>query len=238
MAKWEDFLPPFKNMPARPYGSVTPKVLVIHQTVGDADDGSDAAALCVSRSKQGEAGTWHWTVGFTGAAYKHLDWTEEGAHDMGINSISVGIEHDMMPDRLPSEAMYVTSAHIAAAYAHAIGKKPTRRWIIGHDEDHKFGGDSTHTDPGDKWDWEGYMKIVNAVYRGEEVGALTPEQEEMLKEAFNFAEAVKKRLRAENFAGAGERVGRSINDVEKKGTPGGSGPHVHADGGKGPDQPA
>jgi N-acetyl-anhydromuramyl-L-alanine amidase AmpD len=165
MANWKDLLPPYNERPISAYGTIVPKVLVIHQTTGDMDDGSDAVAYMFSRN---DGIRWHWTVGADGTAWRHGDFTDMMAHALGINSISVGIEHDMPVTATPPEAMYETSARIAAAFCRYIGRAPSRDFIIGHDEDHRYGGTSTHTDPGDLWDWDHYMDLVRGVYEGDD----------------------------------------------------------------------
>ena len=170
---WKDYLPPYNERPIEPYGTIVPRVLVIHQTTGDMDDGSDAVAYMFSRT---DGIRWHWTVGADGTAWWHAGFNAWMAHALGINDISVGIEHDMPLEATPPEAMYETSAKIAAAFCHYIEREPSREFIIGHNEDFKYGGTSTHTDPGDKWDWGHYMALVRAAYEGDNMTDLEKQQ--------------------------------------------------------------
>jgi len=41
---------------------------------------------------------------------------------------------------------------------------PSRDFIIGHYEDEKFGGTSTHQDPMPGWDWAEFMELVELHY--------------------------------------------------------------------------
>lgn len=178
---WRDLLPPFRYRPIADYGFIRPYVFVVHQTVGDQDDGADAVAYMFSRD---DGIRWHWTVGADGTAWKHAEWNEMMAHALGINSIAVGVEHDMKPDQRVPEAMYETSARICAAFCRWLGKEPSREFVIGHDEDHKYGGESTHTDPGPTWDWVHYMGIVRRAYGGDE--EMTDAEKARLEEALQL----------------------------------------------------
>ena len=173
---WKDYLPPYRDYPVEPYGSISPKVLVIHKTTGDKDDGADAAAYCRNHP---EGYRWHWTVGYDGTAWKHAEFNDLMAHAAGINSLSVGIENDLGSGDAPSEAMLEATASIAAAFCHFIGRTPDRDFIIGHVEDDlatrdgspgdewtRWGGDSSHTDPRPAWDWDDFMRRVQAHYKG------------------------------------------------------------------------
>ena len=163
---WADYLPPYRDRPIGSYGWIRPRVLVIHQTTGDMDDGSDAVAYMFSRD---DGIRWHWTVGADGTAWRHADFARMMAHALGINSISVGIEHDMPATGVqPPRTMLETSASIAAAFCHFIRRAPSREFIIGHNEDHRFGGTSSHSDPVN-WPWGDYMELVRAKYEGEDM---------------------------------------------------------------------
>lgn len=170
------------NYPVPSYGTLRPRVMVIHKTAGDAfDTGSDAAAYCRSNP---EGNRWHRTIGWDGTVWVHLDWDELGQHAASINSISVGIEFDLENDRMPSEAMLKAGAKEVADFCRFIGRRPSRDFIIGHNEDHKFGGTSSHVDPG-VWPWEKFMAYVEAAYEGEE--PMTDREREQLKKALELA---------------------------------------------------
>jgi len=79
------------------------------------------------------------------------------------NLTSVGIEHEGFVDD-PSwftDAMYRSSARLAAYLCDKYGIPVDRQHIIGHNE---VPG-ATHTDPGPYWDWDLYMSYV-AEYAG------------------------------------------------------------------------
>ena len=192
--RWQDYLPPHKDKPIADYGTISPRAIVIHQTTGDMDDGADAVAYMFSRD---DGVRWHWTVGADGTVWKHGEFTDMMAGTKGMNSFSVAIEHDMGVNDDAPEILLERSAQIVAAFCHFIGKKPSRDFIVGHDEDNTnkrqeydgndwtvWGGTSTHTDPGDKWPWRHYMDLVEAAYRGET--PMTEEQKKKLAEVAAF----------------------------------------------------
>jgi N-acetyl-anhydromuramyl-L-alanine amidase AmpD len=74
------------------------------------------------------------------------------------NERSVGIEHEGFVERRSSftDAMYVASARLTAGICKRYGIPVDRKHIIGHVE--VPGTD--HTDPGQYWDWDRYMKLV------------------------------------------------------------------------------
>lgn len=182
---WHSLLPKFKDMPINPRasnGRNDERVIVIHKTIGDKDNGADAAALCVARSNSGDPGVWTWTVGFDGSVYKHAEFDAYLSHAGGINHLGPGIEHDLGSNDKPSEAMYDASAHIVAAFCVKNNLKPSREFIIGHVEDDlntrdgypgnhwtRWGGDSSHTDPRPAWDWPAYMARIEALVEGDEM---------------------------------------------------------------------
>ena len=168
-------LPDYTSLPASDYGFLAAEVLVVH--VSQNNSGLSVANYCVSNPSSYR---WHWTIGQDGQAWKHLEFGRRGAHDAGINDISVGIEHAGFcePSTQPltvfknNPAQLTSSAMVCAEFAKAIGKVPSRDWIIGHSEDSKYGGTSTHQDPGSKWPWDDYMKLVTQFYEEDDM-ALT-----------------------------------------------------------------
>jgi len=75
------------------------------------------------------------------------------------NLESVGIEHEGYveePDIYYTDAMYEASAALTRDVADRNGIPLSRSYIIGHVE---VPG-ATHTDPGDGWDWDYYMSLV------------------------------------------------------------------------------
>lgn len=169
MSNWESYLPPFKKVPVSSYGTIHPRLLVIHVT--ENKDPNDGAGVAQYNRTNSNGYHWHWTIGSHGEAYRQLEFNEEGAHDAGINSKSVGIEHVGLTGKTDFESypeQLWASARVAAAFCHYVGKKPSRDFIIGHSEDAKYGGTSTHTDPGKTWPWGLYMEMVQAAYDGQE----------------------------------------------------------------------
>ncbi|MEU5424460.1 N-acetylmuramoyl-L-alanine amidase [Streptomyces olivoreticuli] len=80
------------------------------------------------------------------------------AGNWDYNTRSIGIEHEGWIDRPEyfTDAMYRSSARLAAAVCARYGIPTTRDHIIGHVE---VPG-STHTDPGPHWDWDRYIGLV------------------------------------------------------------------------------
>lgn len=160
-------LPPFTNKPVPSAGSMAPRCIVIHRAENGLSNGAGLAAYCYygSPSKY----RWHWSVGGGGQAFKHLDWNEAGVHSAGLNDFAAGIEQDGRAHIDPwPDAQVRTTALIVADFCRFIGKAPSRDFIIGHSEDYKFGGTSTHTDPGPAFPWTKFMGYVNDAYAGEE----------------------------------------------------------------------
>jgi hypothetical protein len=138
-------LPPVKDVPVSGYGRIHPRLLVIHVAQSPVSDGSGLARYCRTNPK---GYRWHRTIGDNGERYRHLGWNQMGAHDAGINSISVGIEHVGFVGQTEYKAMpkmLWASALETADFSKHIGRRPSRDFIIGHSEDAKFGGTSTHT---------------------------------------------------------------------------------------------
>jgi N-acetyl-anhydromuramyl-L-alanine amidase AmpD len=80
------------------------------------------------------------------------------AGNRSYNERSVGIEHEGFVDRPEdfTDAMYAASARLAAGVCVRYGIPVDREHIIGHVE--VPGTD--HTDPGEHWDWDRYLKLV------------------------------------------------------------------------------
>lgn len=164
-------LPPHKTLLVPSGGTIAPVVLVIH--VSQNNVGANVAGY---NKTNADGYHWHWTFAQDGTAWRQLTYTQKGVHDAGINEISIGFEHagfcepssEPLTDFAKFPAMLDASAQVAADFAHFIGKSPSRDWIIGHVEDEKWGGTSTHVDPGDLWPWDDYMDRVNKFYDAEE----------------------------------------------------------------------
>ncbi|MFJ5550651.1 N-acetylmuramoyl-L-alanine amidase [Streptomyces sp. NPDC093225] len=85
------------------------------------------------------------------------------ADNRSMNERSVGIEHVGFVDRPRdfTDAMYASSARLAADVCRRYGFPADRSHIIGHSE--VPGAD--HTDPGPHWDWDRYIELVRAALK-------------------------------------------------------------------------
>ncbi|MET8679505.1 N-acetylmuramoyl-L-alanine amidase [Streptomyces sp. NPDC004647] len=86
------------------------------------------------------------------------------AGNWDYNTRSIGIEHEGWVDRPEyfTDAMYESSATLAAYLCEAYGIPKDRDHIIGHVE---VPG-SDHTDPGPLWDWPRYIRLVKSTRTG------------------------------------------------------------------------
>ncbi|MGW2346743.1 N-acetylmuramoyl-L-alanine amidase [Streptomyces sp. NPDC001661] len=84
------------------------------------------------------------------------------AGNRDYNERSVGIEHEGFVDRPEdfTDAMYEASARLTARICRRYDMPVDREHIIGHVE--VPGTD--HTDPGQHWDWDRYIRLVKAAY--------------------------------------------------------------------------
>lgn len=82
------------------------------------------------------------------------------AGNRDYNERSVGIEHEGFVERRQdlTDEMYEASARLTARICARYDIPVDREHIIGHVE--VPGTD--HTDPGEHWDWDRYMKLVRA----------------------------------------------------------------------------
>ncbi|MFG3657983.1 N-acetylmuramoyl-L-alanine amidase [Streptomyces sp. NPDC047706] len=80
------------------------------------------------------------------------------AGNRDYNERSIGIEHAGFVDRPQdfTDEMYAASARLTAGICRRYGVPVDREHIIGHVE--VPGTD--HTDPGEHWDWDRYMRLV------------------------------------------------------------------------------
>lgn len=161
-------LPEVIPVPASGYGSITPELFVVHVAEFPISDGRGIANYCQSNPN---GYRWHGTTGSQGQRYRQLPWNVKGAHDAGINSIAVGIEQPGYTNKTPfSQYPYQVEAMaaFAADFCKFVKKKPSRDFIIGHVEDGAYGGTSTHTNPGNTWDWGYMMERTWIWYEGKE----------------------------------------------------------------------
>ncbi|MBK3572698.1 N-acetylmuramoyl-L-alanine amidase [Streptomyces sp. MBT65] len=80
------------------------------------------------------------------------------AGNWDYNTRSIGIEHEGWVDQPEwfTDALYERSAGLTAAICMKYGLPKDRAHIIGH---YEVPG-TDHTDPGPKWDWARYMRMV------------------------------------------------------------------------------
>jgi hypothetical protein len=86
---------------------------------------------------------------------KNIAW-----HDRCFNTNTIGIEHEGFvedPELWYTEPLYIESAKLASFLADKYGIEKTRGPIVGHDTAPDC---STHTDPGEGWDWDHYLELV------------------------------------------------------------------------------
>lgn len=104
------------------------------------------------------------------------------AGNWDINLRSIGLEHEGYIDDASwyTDAMYQASAALVVDIAARQGVPLDRSHIIGHNEvpdpdGSGYGGSGGHTDPGNYWDWDYYMALLNGesgVSAGEIIGAV------------------------------------------------------------------
>ena len=86
---------------------------------------------------------------------KNVAW-----HDKCFNSKTVGIEHEGFidkPELWYTEPLYIESAKLTAYLCDKYGIPKEMGAIVGHDTAPDC---STHTDPGDGWNWPHYLELV------------------------------------------------------------------------------
>ena len=123
----------------------------------------------------------HYVVGRNGKIVQlvHLSDIAWHAGNWKVNSRSVGIEHEGLtyaPGGF-TNAQYHASARLAAWIARRSLLPIDRKHIIGHAEvpapGGGRGGSSHHTDPGPRWKWDYYLRLVRR-YAGFEQLSVTP----------------------------------------------------------------
>lgn len=92
------------------------------------------------------------------------------------NQNSIGIEHEgyvSQPESWYTDTMYRASAALVRDICDRYGIPADRDHVIGHSEvpgcAYSGGGSSCHTDPGDGWDWDRFMALVNEDGTPEEI---------------------------------------------------------------------
>lgn len=139
----------------RPSSNTIDKI-IIHVTQGSwegslswfQDPAAGVSAHYTVRSSDGKVGQ---SVRESDIAWHAGNWE--------YNQTSVGIEHEGYVDDSAwfTEEMYSSSAKLTADIAAEYGISVDREHIIGHNE--VPGAD--HTDPGEHWDWDHYLGLVN-----------------------------------------------------------------------------
>jgi N-acetyl-anhydromuramyl-L-alanine amidase AmpD len=104
----------------------------------------------------------HYLIGKDGVRIVQSVRDKNIAHHAGnkcVNYHSIGIEHEGFIDdpNAYSKDLYRTSAYLTRWLCNKHGILKDRKHIIGHSEVPL----ATHTDPGQYWDWEYYMSLVN-----------------------------------------------------------------------------
>ncbi|RBM16682.1 N-acetylmuramoyl-L-alanine amidase [Streptomyces sp. PT12] len=120
----------------------------------------DTIGIFADRAREVSA---HYVVAADGRVAQCLRDSDIGWHagNWDHNTRSIGIEHEGWVDEPEwfTDAMYERSAALTAYLCDAYGIRKDRTGVIGHSEVPR----ATHTDPGSLWDWERYLRLVNAV---------------------------------------------------------------------------
>lgn len=103
----------------------------------------------------------HYVVSTDGDITQMVDESDVAWHagNWDYNLASVGIEHEgyvEYPETYYTESMYTASAALSRDIVDRNGIPISRSYIIAHSE---VPG-ATHTDPGDGWDWDYYMSLI------------------------------------------------------------------------------
>ncbi|MFI8535844.1 N-acetylmuramoyl-L-alanine amidase [Streptomyces aquilus] len=129
-------------------------MVIVHVTQGS------LASAVKAFQDPGHQAAAHYIVGRDGRVTQMIRELDVAYHagNRDYNERSVGIEHEGFVDR-PEDfttAMYASSARLTARICARYDIPVDREHIIGHVE--VPGTD--HTDPGEHWDWDRYMKLV------------------------------------------------------------------------------
>jgi N-acetyl-anhydromuramyl-L-alanine amidase AmpD len=122
---------------------------------------SEASAHYVIRSEDGEIAQ---CVSDQNIAWHAGNWS--------VNKVSIGIEHEGFIDdpKWFTDQLYDSSARLVAYLCIRYGIPINRQHVIGHDEvpgcPGEGGGVDCHTDPGQWWWWDHYMRLVRQYARG------------------------------------------------------------------------
>jgi N-acetyl-anhydromuramyl-L-alanine amidase AmpD len=139
--------------------------IIIHVT-----QGSWAGAINWFQDPKAQVSA-HYTVrssdGAVGQSVREKDIAWH-AGNWPYNQTSIGIEHEgfVSDSSWFTEAMYRSSAQLAAYLCNKYGIPKNRTHVIGHNgvpdpyNPGQYGGAGHHTDPGSYWDWTRYMGYV------------------------------------------------------------------------------
>mgnify|MGYP003335514792 CR=1 FL=1 len=147
-------------------GSGDIDMIVIHTVEGSYSGCYSWFANCSA-----EASAHYVVQSSTGNVTQMVDEEDVAWHagNWDYNERSIGIEHEGYVDDCSyyTDALYEGSAQLTADIASRQGVSLDRSHIIGHDEvpdpynPGEYGGAGHHTDPGDCWDWDYYMALLN-----------------------------------------------------------------------------
>lgn len=114
-------------------------------------------------------GSSHYVVSRRGEVIQLVSVTDVAWHagNRWVNRRSIGIEHEGWTYRGGfTDSQYRASARLAAYLAHRYGIPLDREHVIGHNEVPNprrpgfYGGADGHQDPGRRWRWAHYMRLV------------------------------------------------------------------------------
>jgi N-acetyl-anhydromuramyl-L-alanine amidase AmpD len=129
-------------------------MVIIHVTQGSFDSAVKAF------QDPGHQAAAHYIVAQDGRVLQMIRELDVAYHagNRDYNERSIGIEHEGFVDRPEdlTDEMYEASARLTARICARYDLPVDREHIIGHVE--VPGTD--HTDPGEHWDWDRYMKLV------------------------------------------------------------------------------
>jgi len=150
--------------------------VVIHTT-----EGSYSGSISWFQNSEASSSAHYVIRSSDGEITQMLDEEDIGwqAGHWETNQTSIGIEHEgytSQPDTWYTDAMLRASAALVRDICDRHGIPKDRDHIIGHYEvpgcsNPLGGGSNCHTDPGDGWDWDYFLALVNSEGSPEEIMA-------------------------------------------------------------------